>query len=146
MAMLSAIPVEFGFVFPHGAYVKGGVEPVRDFDRSQAGRFVQATDKTTGVRLWQVEVIDADPESRGSVKVKIAAEVQPVLPAAPGGLPFVPVEFEALTVTPYVNGNNGRLAYSFKATGMHSPKTGGRPVPAKDTGRDSGRDAAKDAA
>lgn len=145
MAMLNAIPVAFGFVFPHGAYVKGGVEPVRDFDRSQAGRFVQATDKTSGVRLWQVDVIDADPESRGSVKVKIAAEVQPVLPAAAGGLPFVPVEFEALTVTPYVN-NNGRLAYSFKATGMHAPKTGSRPAAAKDTGRDTGRDAAKDAA
>jgi hypothetical protein len=132
MAMLSAIPVAFGFVFPHGAYAKGGVEPVRDFDRSQAGRFVQATDKTSGVRLWQVEVIDADPESRGSVKVKIASEVQPVLPAGPGGLPFVPVEFEALTVTPYVNGNNGRLAYSFKATGMHPPKTGARPAGAKE--------------
>jgi hypothetical protein len=136
MAMLSAIPVAFGFVFPHGAYVKGGVEPVRDFDRSQAGRFVQATDKATGVRLWQVEVIDADPESRGSVKVKITAEVQPVLPAAPGGLPFVPVEFEALTVTPYVNGN-GRLAYSFKATAMHTPRSGSRSAPAKDVAKDA---------
>jgi hypothetical protein len=142
MAMLSAIPVAFGFVFPHGAYIKGGVEPVRDFDRSQGDRFVQGTDKSSGVRLWQVEVIDADPASRGSVKVKIVAEVQPVLPAAPGGLPFVPVEFEALTVTPYVN-NNGRLAYSFKASGMHPSKTGGRPAPARDT---AAKDAAKDAA
>lgn len=142
MAMLNSIPVEFGFVFPHGAYVKGGVEPVRDFDRSQAGRFVQATDKTSGVRLWQVEVIDADPESRGSVKVKITAEVQPVLPSAPGGLPFVPVEFEALTVTPYVNGN-GRLAYSFKAAGMHAPKTG---AARSGAGNKEARDAAKDAA
>ena len=136
MAMLSAIPVGFGFVFPHGAYVKGGVEPVRDFDRSQGERFVQATDKTTGIRLWQVEVIDADPESRGSVKVKIAAEVQPVLPETPGGLPFVPVEFEALTVTPYVNGN-GRLAYSFKAAGVHTPKAVGRAATVKDTAKDA---------
>jgi hypothetical protein len=132
MAMLSAIPVAFGFVFPHGAYVKGGVDPVRDFDRSQGDRFVQASDKQTGTRLWQVEVIDADPESRGSVKVKIMAEVQPVLPAAPGGLPFVPVEFDQLTVTPYVN-NGGRLAYSFKASGVHAPKAGAsRTAPAKD--------------
>jgi len=45
-------------------------------------------------------------------------------PPLPAGLPFVPVEFTGLTVTPYVN-QAGRLAYSLKATGVRAP---GRPA------------------
>jgi hypothetical protein len=46
-----------------------------------------------------VEVIDADKEARArTVKVKVAAHDQPVLPAAPAGVPFLPVEFTGLTV------------------------------------------------
>ena len=37
------------------------------------------------------------------MKVKIAAEVQPVLPPAVPGSPFTPVEFEGMTATPYVD-------------------------------------------
>ena len=40
------IPVEFGTVFPSGAYAAGGFEKVRDFDRSSADRVVQQADKT----------------------------------------------------------------------------------------------------
>ncbi len=40
-----------------------------------------------------------------------------MLPAAAAGMPFVPVEFTGLTVTPYVN-QAGRLAYSLKAAGV----------------------------
>jgi hypothetical protein len=58
--------------------------------------------------------------------VELAADNQPGLPPAPpSGLPFVPVEFAGLTVTPYVN-QAGRLAYSFKATGVRVPGRGGR--------------------
>jgi hypothetical protein len=39
-------------------------------------------------------------------------------------VPFVPVEFTGMTVTPYV-AQNGRLAYSLKASGVKSP---GRPA------------------
>jgi len=46
-----------------------------------------------------------------------------VLPSAAGGLPFVPVEFAGLTVTPYVN-QGGRLAYSLKATGVRALRGG----------------------
>jgi hypothetical protein len=65
----------------------------------------------------------------------VAAQVQPVRPNGPAGVPFVPVEFTGLTVTPYVN-QAGRLGYSLKASGVRSP---GRP-----TGRpgESGREAA----
>ena len=77
-------------------------------------------------------MIDADPQARArTVKVKVASAQQPVLPPAPGGAPFVPVEFTGLTVTPYVN-QAGRLAYSVKATGVPAPAGrhgGGRPGP-----------------
>ena len=101
MALQGPFPVEFGAVFPSGAYAAGGVEKVRDFDRSSGDRVVQQADKVTGLPLWVVEVIDADPEARQrTVKVKVAAQYQPVLPDAPAGSPFVPVEFEGLTGHP----------------------------------------------
>jgi hypothetical protein len=111
-------------VFPDGVYAAGAFEPVRDFDASSNGRFVQSKDKATGLPLWAVEVIDADREARSrTVKVKVAAPDQPVLPASPPGVPFVAVEFTGLTVTPYVN-QNGKLGYSLKATGVRAPATG----------------------
>ncbi|MDL4819297.1 plasmid replication, integration and excision activator [Actinomadura opuntiae] len=141
MAVQGPFKVAFGDVFPYGAFVKGGVEPVRDFDRSSRENFVQGRDKDTGELVWSVEVLDADPASKGTFKVKLIAPVQPVLPEAPAGFPFVPVEFDGLTVTPYVNSQNNRLAYSLKAAGM-------RPAGFKGgAGRTSSKDtAAKDAA
>ena len=142
MAVQGPFKVAFGDVFPYGAFVKGGVEPVRDFDRSTRDNFVQARDKDTGELVWAVEVLDADPESKGTFKVKLTAPVQPIMPEAPAGFPFVPVEFDGLTVTPYVNSGTGRLAYSLKAGAMRPAniKTGsGR------SGKDSGA-AAKGAA
>ena len=35
MAQLGPFAVEFGTVFPSGAYAAGGVEMVRDFERSK---------------------------------------------------------------------------------------------------------------
>jgi hypothetical protein len=130
MAFQGAISVDFGTVFPDGAYAAGVFEAVRDFDRSQGDRFVQQMDKATGLPLWTVDVIDAEQSARQrTVKVKVAAEHQPVLPSAPAGSPFAPVEFTGLTVTPYVN-QAGRLAYSLKATGVRTPgRNSGRPGP-----------------
>jgi len=126
MALQGPIPVEFGNVFAHGAYAAGGFEPMRDFDASSGDRFVQAKDKVTGLPVWVVEVIDADPAARDkTVKVKVAAQVQPVLPAGSAGMPFVAVEFTGLMVTPYVN-QAGRLAYSLKAAGVRAPGRSGR--------------------
>ena len=54
---------------------------MRDFDASSGERFVQAKDKATGLPVWVVEVIDADPAARDkTVKVKVAAGAQPALP------------------------------------------------------------------
>jgi hypothetical protein len=125
MALQGPIPVEFAAVFAHGAFAAGGVEPVRDFDASSGDRFVQAKDKATGLPVWVIEVIDADPAARDkTAKVKIAAADRPGLPPATAGMPFVPVEFTGLTVTPYVN-QSGRLAYSLKAAGI-GPVRGSR--------------------
>ena len=135
MAIRGQILVEFGAVFPDGAYAAGGVEMVRDFDRSSGDRVVQQIDKVTGLPLWVVEVIDADETARQrTVKVKIAAQVQPVLPPPAPGQPFTPVEFDGMTATPYVDSSRcsgdgkhkcaARQAYSFKATGVRAPSRG----------------------
>jgi hypothetical protein len=124
MALQGPIPVAFGHVFPYGAFAVGAVEPVRDFDRSSASKFVQENDKNTGEPVWSLMVLDADPEARAAsktVKVKITAQVQPILPEAPAGVPFVPVEFEGMAVMPWVN-DSGRMAYSFRAKGITAPK------------------------
>lgn len=117
-------PVEFGQAFPHGAFVVGEVTRVRDYD---AKGDKQKDDKVTGLPMWEVRCMDADPSVRkGEFKVKVAAKVQPVPPDAVQGLPFRPVEFTGLTVTPYVDEGSKRLAYSFNATGMQAPaKAGG---------------------
>ena len=134
------IPVEFGVVFPDGAYAVGKFEMVRDFDRSSGDRVVQQMDKATGLPLWVVEVIDPQEGARQlTVKVKVAAQYQPVLPSAAAGSPFTAIEFEGLTATPYVDASRckggkekcgARLAYSLKATGVRAPSRGlGRPAP-----------------
>jgi hypothetical protein len=124
--------VEFGAVFPSGAFAAGGVEMVRDFEKSKGDLVIQQADKATGLPLWVIEVIDADPEARQrTVKIKMAAQYQPVLPDAPAGSPFIPVEFEGLQATPYVDTSRcraketgkcgARMAYSLKATGVRPP-------------------------
>jgi hypothetical protein len=141
MAQLGPFPVEFGAVFPSGAFAAGGVEKVRDFEKSKGDLVIQQTDKATGLPLWVVEVIDADPEARQrTVKVKVAAQYQPVLPDPPPGSPFTPVEFEGLTATPWVDASRcnaketgrcgARMAYSLKATGVRAPsRLPSRPAP-----------------
>ncbi|MFC7645499.1 plasmid replication, integration and excision activator [Streptosporangium lutulentum] len=81
MALQGPIPVTFDMVFPHGCYIVGEVEPVKDFDASTNGRFVQSRDKSTGEPMWQVAVMDADPTvkpGQKTVAVKILTPVQPV--------------------------------------------------------------------
>ena len=141
MPVLGPFPVEFGTVFPSGAYAAGGFDMIRDWDRSSGDRIIQQADKATGLPLWVIEVINPDPETRQrTVKVKIAAPVQPVLPSPAPGSPFTPVEFDGMTTTPWVDSSRcsgdgkhkcaARLAYSLKATGVRAPSRGlGRPAP-----------------
>jgi hypothetical protein len=137
MAMVTPVPVHFGQVFPAGAFVTGEVEPVRDYD-AKGSAPVQKRDKGTNLPMWQVSVHDADPLAKGAakaVKVLILDERQPVPPDALPGLPFRPVEFDGMTVTPYVAEGAGRprVAYSIRARAMHAPTSNGRAAKAQPT-------------
>lgn len=119
--------VEFGEVFPLGAFVLG-VEASMAFSAEPNAPKVQERDKETNQLVWVVRALDANEEAArfgAEFKVKIIAPHQPVPPAKLAGFPFSPVEFEGLTVTPYAN-NKGRIAYSFRASGMRAPGGAGR--------------------
>jgi uncharacterized membrane protein YgcG len=115
-------------VFPFGAFLMGEVTSISDYDRSTKDNKVQAIDKDTGLPLWAIDVLDADPEARRASKmmsIKFAAKVQPVPPANDAGTPFTPVVFEGLTALPYVEtvGENfTRIAWSMRAGGMLTAK------------------------
>ena len=134
MAVQGAIQMTCDEVFPHGLFVVGEVEAVRDFDRSTRDTAVQAVDKESGLPVWRVDVIDADPAARDkTVRVKIVAPVQPVPPPAAAGVPFRPVVLQGLTLRPWVNNDRckpkkgqphqcgAQLAWSYWATGLVAP-------------------------
>lgn len=127
MAIARRFKITHDEVFPCGAYLVSPVVPVFDFDRSTKDNKVQQVDKDTGLLLWAVDVLDADPEAgrkSKTVTVKIAAKVQPVPPSNPGGSPFTPVVFDGLSALPYIeeSGTFSRIVWSFKAQGMAAPK------------------------
>lgn len=141
MAINGRLRASMEDVFPFGAYLVSEVSPARDFEKSTRERLVQAIDKATGLPLFDAHVMDVDPAAgkrQKIVTVKIAATYQPVPPAAAEGSPFVQVEFENLTVTPYVDdtGGRARVAYSIRATGMRAPARG----PARHAGAIAGPD------
>lgn len=96
------------------------VDPVEDFDKKRAKvEDPQEFDKTSGLRLWSVSVLDPTAQQgRREIKVKIAADVQPV---PPNGL-MGPVEFDGLQVIPYLDANRAkpRVAIAYRAAGFRS--------------------------
>jgi hypothetical protein len=142
MAVPRKIKLDCDEVFPYGAFVVSEVTPLRDFDRSTADNPVQAVDADNGERVWLVEVIDVDPDTRRSdrhLTVKLTGPVSPTLPALPSGFqdnfPFRPVEFTGLTGTPWVDdsGPRARLSWSLRATGMTTPKIGSKATAVPDS-------------
>lgn len=128
MAIQRRISVGMGEVFPHGAYVVGAVEAVPDFnaERRADGSRPQQVDKDTGLLMWSVPVLDADPEAGKrdkTMSVKVIAPHQPVPPRNETPFPFTPVAFEGLAITPYIddNGPRPRIAWSLRATGLCAP-------------------------
>ncbi|RZS37840.1 hypothetical protein EV193_105400 [Herbihabitans rhizosphaerae] len=114
--------VEFGEVFPLGAFVLG-VEPSMAFSSDPSAPKRQERDKETNELVWTVRALDANEEAArfgAEFKVKVAAPQQPVPPAKASGFPYPAVEFDGLTITPYAN-NKGRIAHSFRAKGMRAP-------------------------
>lgn len=84
MAIARRFKITHDEVFPHGAYLISEVGPVFDFERSTKENKVQQVDKDTGLLLWSVDVLEADPDAgrkSRTVSVKIAAKHQPVPPA-----------------------------------------------------------------
>src|SRR3954447_15392185 len=134
MALSQRFPVSFDLAFPFGAYLIAEVTPVIDFDKSSREHKVQQVDKETGKLLWQVEVLDADPEAKRSAKtvaVKIPANVQPVPPGNDGSSPFTAVEFTGLFALPYPEQGwetFSRIAWSFKAEDVIAPTRRQAPV------------------
>jgi hypothetical protein len=127
MAINGRFRVSMEDVFPHGAYVVSEVEPIRDFDKSARERMVQQLDRDSGLPMWSVSVLDADPGARKTEKtltVKFAAPHQPVPPEAAAGMPFPAVEFDGLVITPYLDDKRGRVAYSLRAAHMRAPVIG----------------------
>lgn len=129
MALARRFPLDHDDVFTHGAYLVSEVTAVIDFDKSTRETKVQKLDPDAGLPMWQVDVLDADPEATKKgrqVTVKIPAKHQPVPPERKGGVPFVPVEFDGLSALPYVDdsGPRPRIAWSFMASGMKAPGSG----------------------
>jgi hypothetical protein len=125
------LPVVMADAFPAGcALVPESIAEAQDYDPQTKTRS-PAFDKVTGKRVWQCRVSDLDPELAGRSRetgVKILADREP---AAPTGQPFEMVEFENLTVTPYVT-DKGRMAYSLRATGLKSARQQPQHPAAKD--------------
>jgi hypothetical protein len=116
--------VSMANVFPHGVYALM-VEQAQDFNEKTRAR-IPAKDKQTGELVWTVTCMDRDPDARvKEVKVKVSAPVMPVLPEeiiAGSGIRCV--DFEGLTITPYIEEPRGgmgraRLAYSYRATAVY---------------------------
>ena len=136
MAVQGPFKVDCGELFSHGLGTISEVSALDDFDKSSRENRVQARDKETGLPLWQVEVLDFDPQAREKTfRVKIASAVQPVPPDAIAGAPVRPVVLEGLQVVPYIkevpNPKFGKvqgapatlpkLAYSLRCTGLAAP-------------------------
>jgi hypothetical protein len=129
------VPVSSDVVFPAGALCMGLVAAT-DFTR-RGSADEQARDKDTGVRVWVVTVADLeqpDGEERFArsveMKVRIVSDHRPVVPPAlVAGFPPL-VEFEGLTLTPFVDQARcgpakvdrcrARLAFSLRASGMRA--------------------------
>lgn len=100
-------------VFPHRAFVVSDVTAVIDYERSTKDNKVQATDR------------DSEPSPSSSQHPAAC------VPANSAGTPFTPVIFEELCVLPYVDSSSesGRIAWSFRASGMTADTGKGAPQP-----------------
>lgn len=131
MAMQKRIRLQHGDVFPMGAFLKGGVEPVADFNAEPRGdgSRPQSVDKETGLPVWQVTVLDADEEAGKkdtAVSVRFVAKQQPVPPENKTPFPWTPVEFKGLTALAWVDdsGSRPRIAWSYRAEEMVASTSG----------------------
>jgi hypothetical protein len=90
------------------------------------------SDQSTGPKVYKCRVVDRNPalkDRQHQTVVKILADRMPVPPT---GVAFELVEFEHLTITPYVTDQDPMwIRYSLRATGLHSAATPTGRDPAK---------------
>jgi hypothetical protein len=136
MAVDGRINVRHEDVFPVPVLLLG-VEPAEEFEKVKAARAagqvdekgrvvadVQTRDKETGLRVWLVSILDPSArQGQREIKVKIAAEHQPV---PPNGL-MHPCEFDGLQVVPWLDQQRcsgrqekcrARQGIAYRATGF----------------------------
>ena len=123
----SRFAVSMADVFPDGCYlVPDSFSEVQDYDEKTKHRS-PSVDKVTGKRVFQCRVVDMDQELEGRPRETVVKIIADYMPVNPTKAAFEAVEFEGLTVTPYINDKN-RMAYSLRATAIRAA----RPAPAKD--------------
>ena len=114
-------PVAFADVFAHGCnLMPDSITEAIDYDEKTKTRR-PASDKLTGRPVWQCRVADNDPELAGRSRETVVKIIAGRKPARPTGAAYEPVEFDGLTVTPYVT-DRGRMAYSLRATGIKAAR------------------------
>ena len=131
MSVPKRIKLSFGDVFPYGAYLVGDVSAVADYmAQPMNGVRPQKVDVDSGLLVWSIDVIDADPATRQRnrlTKVKLLSKVQPV-PPAKGSLPFASVDLGEITATPYVDEKTKRLAWSLMASKLDAVGSSSKPI------------------
>jgi hypothetical protein len=124
------LPVAHADVFPHGCHlVPDSISEAQGWDEVSRTR-TPALDKLTGQHVYQVRVIDLDPALEGRSREIVVKVSSDRLPVPPTRTPFEPVQFDGLTVTPYVDsgrcqGNgrcNARMAFSLRAIGLKAAR------------------------
>src|SRR5690349_14879603 len=74
MAVQGPFKIDSAEMFPHGLGVVSAVTARHEFGAGTKENPVQERDKTTGLPIWGVDVMDFDPEARErTFKVKIIA-------------------------------------------------------------------------
>ena len=128
MGLNGPVRTDSAVQFPFGVAVCGPVTSAAEFNKNAApsAARVQARDKDTGLPLWQVDVMDLDPDARErTFRVKVVSAVQPVPPDAIAGTPLRPVYLENLQILawlPKEEQKNPKIQYSAKCTGLLPPK------------------------
>jgi hypothetical protein len=113
--------------FPNGCHLMPeSIAEAQDYDEKTRTRS-PSIDKVTGKRIWQCRVADMDPELEGRSRETVVKIVADRGPAPPTGQPFELVEFDSLTVTPYVT-DKGRMAYSLRAAGLKAARPAAKDV------------------
>jgi hypothetical protein len=120
--------VTMGQVFPEGCHlVPDSIAEAMDYDE-ETRRRSPAVDKLTGKPVFQVRVVDLDPDLAGRSREVVIKVIADRMPVPPTRAPFEAVEFENLTVTPYVVDATKRLAYSLRASGIKAARPAAKDV------------------